>query len=146
VKQGIQLATAAYNLVHGGFSAAKVNDAKALIGGAKSFFASLHHRPAEEANEDGLAEDHYVEDWKNEGKDVWMFSGCADNQTSADTSIAGAPTGAMSYGFIKTMRENPGQSYIQVLQNTRQLLAQHYQQIPQLSVGGLYDLDQIVAI
>jgi metacaspase-1 len=93
VKQGIQLASAAYNLVHGGFSAAKVNDAKALIGGAKSFFASLHHRPAEEVNEHGLAEDHFVEDWKNEGKDVWMFSGCADNQTSADTSIAGAPTG-----------------------------------------------------
>ena len=93
VKQGIKLATAAYNLVHGGFSAAKVNDAKALIGGAKSFFASLHHRPAGEMNEDGLADDHFVEDWKNEGMDVWMFSGCADNQTSADTSIAGAPTG-----------------------------------------------------
>ncbi|TVY81644.1 Metacaspase-1 [Lachnellula suecica] len=146
VKQGINLATAAYNLVQGGFSAAKINDAKALIGGARSFFHSLHHRPAEDLTEDGLAEDHFVEDWKNEGKDVWMFSGCADNQTSADTSIAGAPTGAMSYGFIKTMKENPQQSYIQVLQNTRTLLARHYQQIPQLSCGGKYDLDQVVAI
>jgi len=93
VKQGISLATAAMNLVHGGFTAAKINDAKALIGGAKTFFASLHHRPDVPTNEDGLAEDHFVEDWKNEGKDVWMFSGCADNETSADTSIAGAPTG-----------------------------------------------------
>jgi hypothetical protein len=70
--------------------------------------------------------------------------------------------GAMSYGFIKTMRENPNQSYVEVgahftpyllpliifevLQNTRQLLAQHYQQIPQLSVGGEYDLRQKVSV
>lgn len=94
VKQGISLASAAYNLVQGGFTAAKVNDAKALIGGAKSFFAALHHRPDGPVNEHGLGEETFVEDWKSEGKDVWMFSGCADNQTSADTSIAGAPTGA----------------------------------------------------
>lgn len=93
VKQGIHLATEAFNLVQGGFTSAKINTAKELIGGARSFFASLHHRPDEEVNEDGLAEDHFIEDWKNEGKDVWMFSGCADDQTSADTSIAGAPTG-----------------------------------------------------
>jgi len=145
VKQGINLATAAMNLVQGGFTAAKVNDAKALIGGARSFFHSLHHRPDAPVNEDGLGEETFVEDWKHEGKDVWMFSGCADNQTSADTSIAGAPTGAMSYGLIRTLRDNPNQSYIQVLQNTRQTLAQHYQQIPQLSVGGLYDLNQPVS-
>lgn len=114
MKQGLSLASAAYNLVQGGFSAAKINDAKALIGGAKTFFAALHHRPDAEVNEDGLGEENFVEDWKGEGKDVWMFSGCADDQTSADTSIAGAPTGAMSYGFIKTMKENPDQSYIQV--------------------------------
>lgn len=95
VKQGINLASAAYKLVQGGFSAAKINDAKELIGGARSFFHSLHHRPAAEVNEDGLTEDHFVEDWKNERKDVWMFSGCADDQTSADTSIAGAPTGLL---------------------------------------------------
>lgn len=74
----------------------------------------------------------------------------------------------MSYGFIKTMKENPNQSYVevspiflqhilahtsrcrlttlQVLQNTRQLLAQKYQQIPQLSVGGEYDLRQRVSV
>src|SRR4051812_23086653 len=78
VKQGLSLASAAYNLVQGGFSAAKINDAKALIGGAKTFFAALHHRPDAEVNEDGLGEENFVEDWKGEGKDVWMFSGCAD--------------------------------------------------------------------
>lgn len=55
-------------------------------------------------------------------------------------------SGAMSYGFIKTMRDNPNQSYVEVLQNTRQTLAQHYQQIPQLSVGGEYNLRQRVSV
>ena len=71
---------------------AKVNDAKILFGGAKTFFHGLQHQP-EASDESGLGEEHFVEDWKSEGKDVWMFSGCADDQTSADTSIAGAATG-----------------------------------------------------
>jgi hypothetical protein len=119
VKQGISLASAAANLLHGGFSASKMQEAKALIGGAHSFFASLHHRPDGPVDQNGLGEEKFVEDWKHEGKDVWMFSGCADNQTSADTSIAGAATGAMSYGFIATMRQNPNQSYIEVSSSTR---------------------------
>lgn len=145
VKQGINLATSAMNLLHGGFNARKIQDAKVLLGGAKSFFANLQNRPPEVLSPDGLGEEHFVEPWKHEGKDVWMFSGCADNQTSADTSIAGAATGAMSHAFLQAMRANPRQSYIQVLQNTRVSLAQQYKQIPQLSVGGLYDLNQPVA-
>jgi hypothetical protein len=35
---------------------------------------------------------------------------------------------------------------VQILQNTRVSLAQKYKQIPQLSVGGLYDLDQPVNV
>jgi hypothetical protein len=93
VKQGINLASSAVNLLRGGLTAAKIQDAKVLIGGAKTFFANLQGRPAQETNEDGLGEEHFIEPWKHEGKDVWMFSGCADNQTSADTSIAGAATG-----------------------------------------------------
>jgi hypothetical protein len=114
VKTGINLAQQAVNLVRGGFNTKKIEDAKALLGGAKSFFAGLQHRPTTPVNEHGLGEEYFVEDWKNERKDAWMFSGCADDQTSADTSIAGAATGAMSYAFIKTMRENPNQSYIEV--------------------------------
>ncbi|KAF8852364.1 peptidase C14 [Acephala macrosclerotiorum] len=144
VKRGIGLATAAYQLVQGGLNAKKVNDAKALIGGAKSFFASLQHKE-QPANEHGLGEEKFMEDWKGEGKDVWMFSGCADDQTSADTSIQGAATGAMSHAFISTMRANPNQSYVQVLQSTRAGLAGKYQQIPQLSCGGEYNLNQPVS-
>lgn len=94
VKQGMGLVSAASYLLQGGFSAAKIRDAQVLLGGAKTFFHSLQHRgePAQ-TNQDGLGEEHFVEDWKGEHKDVWMFSGCADDQTSADTSIAGAATG-----------------------------------------------------
>jgi hypothetical protein len=144
VKQGISLASQAMNLMRGGFNPSKIHDAQLLIGGAKTFFAGLSHHDDGPVNQHGLGEEHFVEDWKNEGKDVWMFSGCADNQTSADTSIQGASTGAMSYGFLRTMKQNPNQSYIQVLQSTRAWMKQSYQQIPQMSVGGLYDLNQPV--
>lgn len=51
----------------------KINDAKQLLAGAQSFFHGLSHR--HQSTPDGLAEENFVEDWKNEGKDVWMFSG-----------------------------------------------------------------------
>ncbi|KAL7626530.1 hypothetical protein AAE478_003302 [Parahypoxylon ruwenzoriense] len=146
IKQGIGLIRAAGELFEGGFSMSKVNDAKMLLGGATDFFNGLHHRRDQDVDEDGLAAENFEEHWETEGKDVWMFSGCADNQTSADTSIAGAPTGAMSWAFIRALRENPEQSYINILQNTREELAQKYSQIPQLSCGGRYDLDQALVL
>lgn len=100
VKQAVSLASAAADLIQGGFSMRKVADAKMLLGGAQSFWKGLNHRK-QETNEDGLGEEHFVEDWKGERKDVWMFSGCADEQTSADTSIAGAATGARYARFLK---------------------------------------------
>ena len=145
VKKGIGLIAAATDLMRGGFNPNKIQDAKMLLGGATSFFKGLQHRD-ESSNQQGLGEEYFQEDWKGEGKDCWMLSGCADDQTSADTSIAGSATGAMSWAFIKTMRENPRQSYVNVLQNTREALAQKYQQIPQLSVGGEYDLNQLVSV
>jgi hypothetical protein len=100
MKRGASLAAAAMNLFHGGFSAAKVNDARALVEGARTFFEGLHHRPGGPTTENGLGEETFIEDWKHEGKDVWMFSSCADNQTAADTSIAGAPTGCRSDNYL----------------------------------------------
>jgi hypothetical protein len=163
-KKGVGLVRAAEHLLQGGFSMTKVNDAEMLLGGATDFFNSLHHVRGG-ADSEGLAEDGgYAKEWETEGKDVWMFSGCADDQTSADTSIAGKATGAMSWAFIGTMRENPEQSYRnvsicgrqsywvtrltcrQILQNTRELLLNNYSQVPQLSCGGEYDLDEAPAV
>lgn len=125
----MNLARAAAEVFHGGFSMGKAHEVEHLIGGARSLLHKFQH-PEGAADEDGLADENFMEDWRNEGKDVWMFSGCADDQTSADTSMQGLATGtclgpfystrllklagAMSWAFIRTMRENPRQSYIQV--------------------------------
>ncbi|KAI2642720.1 peptidase C14, caspase domain-containing protein [Xylaria nigripes] len=146
INQGVSLIRSARDLLEGGFSMSKLDDAKMLLGGATDFFNSLHHARNGEAENDGLALDNFEEHWETEGKDVWMFSGCADNQTSADTSIAGAATGAMSWGLVRTLRENPEQSYINILQNTREELARNYSQIPQLSCSGRFDLDQALVL
>ena len=158
VKEGISLLSHAQGLLQGGFSASKINDAKALLAGAQSFFHGLKHRG--EPQEEGLGEEHFVEDWAHEGKSVFMFSGCRDDQTSADANIAGSHVGAMSWALLETLYSNPGQSYVevcacscygtksrlilvlQVLQNTRQLLLGRYKQVPQLSVGSQVDLNQ----
>jgi hypothetical protein len=73
--------------------------------------------------------------------DVVMWSGSKDIQTSADTSIGGEATGAMSWAFINALRKNPQQSYVQLLNSIREELATKYSQKPQLSCShplGVY--------
>lgn len=113
LKKGKALVHAAGQLMRGGFSRDKIADAKMLLGGATDFFNGLHHA-RNEADEEGLAAENFAEDWDKEGKDVWMFSGCRDDQTSADATISGAATGAMSWAFIGTMREDPNLNYREV--------------------------------
>ncbi|KAI8915143.1 peptidase C14, caspase domain-containing protein [Powellomyces hirtus] len=72
---------------------------------------------------------------------VVQFSGCQDNQTSADASIAGEATGAMSWALMKTLNANQHHmSYVQVLRETRTLLQGQYKQIPQMSTGHEFDV------
>lgn len=91
----------------------RLDDARSLVAEASTFFHSLHHR-SQPVDEQGLVAEQFEEDWRSENKDAWMFSGCADDQTSADTSMQGLATGAMSWAFLKVMRENPRQSYLDV--------------------------------
>ncbi|KAK9817527.1 hypothetical protein WJX74_008370 [Apatococcus lobatus] len=72
---------------------------------------------------------------------VYCFSGCKDNQTSADATIAGQASGAMSWGLLTTLQQQPQQTYAQLLQNTRQLLLGKYTQVPQLAVGAQTSMD-----
>ncbi|ORX77056.1 hypothetical protein BCR32DRAFT_65444 [Anaeromyces robustus] len=66
--------------------------------------------------------------------DVIQFSGCRDNQTSADAKINNVSTGAMSYAFITVMNQNENISYTQLLTQIRQIMKQkRFSQIPQLS-------------
>ncbi|KAK7519922.1 metacaspase-1 [Phyllosticta citriasiana] len=70
---------------------------------------------------------------KTSPADVIMWSGSKDSQTSADASIAGQATGAMSYAFINALKKNPRQSYVQLLNSIRDELLGKYNQKPQLS-------------
>ncbi|KAF5093875.1 hypothetical protein D0Z03_002260 [Geotrichum reessii] len=79
---------------------------------------------------------------KTSPSDVVMFSGCKDDQTSADTFADGQPTGAMSHAFVKIMTDTPNQSYLTMLQNMRKLLEEgKYSQKPQLSSSHPIDVN-----
>lgn len=78
---------------------------------------------------------------------VIMFSGCRDDQTSADTTVNNSATGAMSYSFISTLKKHQGAiSYADLLAGMREVLhngPKHYTQLPQLSYGRPMDMNEI---
>ncbi|KAJ8072451.1 Ca(2+)-dependent cysteine protease [Marasmius tenuissimus] len=71
---------------------------------------------------------------KTSPADCISWSGCKDSQTSADTVEAGTATGAMSY-----VTANPQQSYMELLNNIRDILRSKYSQKPQLSASHPMD-------
>lgn len=78
---------------------------------------------------------------KTSPADVIMWSGSKDSQTSADASIAGEATGAMSWAFVTALKKNPNQSYVQLLNSIRDELQGKYQQKPQLSCSHPLNVD-----
>lgn len=68
--------------------------------------------------------------------DVIQFSGCRDDQTSADAVISNEATGAMSWSLIKAFEEHGvNQTYTELLGNVRKILHGKYTQVPQMSAG-----------
>lgn len=112
LKMGGSLLAQAGSLIQGGFTMDKVTRAKDLFAGANTFFKQLQH--SREQQEEGVGEEQFAEDWKSEHKFVTMFSGCRDDQTSADASIGGESVGAMSWAFLETMKRNPNPTYLNV--------------------------------
>jgi hypothetical protein len=72
--------------------------------------------------------------------DVIQFSGCKDNQTSADAQINGQATGAMSYALISALKQVNHMDYNHLLRTMRQTLAGKYTQVPMMSAGRKLDL------
>ncbi|USW53108.1 Putative Caspase-like domain superfamily [Septoria linicola] len=140
VKAGLNLVMEADRLLTGAYGLNSVTAAKQLLGDANNFcqgFRHQHHGPA------GLEADTTGRDWSREQKFVTMYSGCRDEETSADAYIAGKNCGAMTFAFLETMKHNPDPSYVQTLQSTRtNLRNSDYAQVPQLSVGVQIDLNQ----
>ncbi|RKP22239.1 peptidase C14, caspase domain-containing protein [Syncephalis pseudoplumigaleata] len=72
--------------------------------------------------------------------DVIQFSGCRDDQTSADATIENQATGAMSHALIKVLRDHDRITYTDLLQKLRQQLKGQYTQVPQMSTGRPMDM------
>jgi hypothetical protein len=73
---------------------------------------------------------------------VIQFSGCQDKQTSADATIGGKPTGAMSWAFIQVMYSNRQITLTQLLSELRNTLYGKYKQVPQMSTSHQWNVSQ----
>lgn len=76
--------------------------------------------------------------------DVILFSGCRDDQTSADVTTAMSSGGAMTTAFLKASAmntNNPYLTYAQLLVALRDCL-KTYSQVAQLSTGRPMDMNQ----
>jgi hypothetical protein len=79
--------------------------------------------------------------------EVYMLSGCQDQQTSADAFMNGRYTGALTDCFLKTLSKfNKKQmKWKHLLYNTRGFLIENnFDQIPQLSSGQAPSLESVV--
>ncbi|KAI9259410.1 caspase domain-containing protein [Phascolomyces articulosus] len=121
------------SLMNAGMSYASGN-----IGGAISSVMSIGNKLLS-----GKSVDDRVKQFKSSAADVVMFSGCKDEQTSADAFEAGRSTGAMSHAFTTALRSNPRQSYLQLLNSVRTILREKYSQRPQLSSSHPIDVNTL---
>jgi hypothetical protein len=96
---------------------------------------------------DSLNYDKYIEH-SNEDKTigkVFMISGCNDKQSSADAIINGNASGAMTWSFLDSFKNNKNLTFRTLVKSMRDKLKMNgYQQIPQLSTGEFADIDQMV--
>jgi hypothetical protein len=111
LRQGVHLMTEASDLMMGGFSFNKLAEAQDLYAGATSFFRSFKHMGEQQAPGLGADEDNAM--YEQEHKMVTMFSGCRDDQTSADANEGGMSQGAMSWAFLETMKRIQNPTYLQ---------------------------------
>ncbi|KAG0189990.1 Ca(2+)-dependent cysteine protease [Apophysomyces sp. BC1034] len=118
-----------------GLLSAGMKYASGNVGGALSSVMSIGNKLLK-----GKSVDERVKQFKSSPADVVMFSGCKDEQTSADSFEAGRSTGAMSFAFTTALRQNRSQSYLQLLNSVRQILREKYSQRPQLSSSHPIDL------
>jgi hypothetical protein len=112
LKMGAHLMGEANDLLMGGFSFNKLAEAQDLYAGATNFFRSFKHMG--EAAPPGLGEDANYSANAQEQKMVTMFSGCRDDQTSADANINGMSEGAMSWAFLEIMKQDQTPTYLTV--------------------------------
>ena len=150
-KEAGKLLTSAAGLVRGGFSMSSLGQARDLATGATNLFKSFSGGGDDDGPEGLDKQDDFGQDWSAENKFCTslsflraeidslifrvhlltmafcarlVFSGCRDDQTSADASISGESQGAMSWAFLATLAENQNISYMDVSYTLHCLLTQ----------------------
>ena len=72
---------------------------------------------------------------------VFLISGCRDDQVSLETFINNKTQGVMTWSFLETVRNNKGISWRNLVKKMREILKPQSSQIPQLSSGRLFNPD-----
>ncbi|KAG0378022.1 Ca(2+)-dependent cysteine protease [Mortierella sp. AD032] len=111
------------------------------LGGVKNSIGNIGKKIGRPGNRQRIVQT------KSSPSDCIMFSGCKDNQTSADThetgQVVNGMTGAMTFSFITALTANPHQTYLQLLNSIRDILRTKYSQKPQLSSSHPVDLNLV---
>ena len=98
---------------------------------------------------DSLNYDNYTQNDKDDITigNVFMISGCTDNQTSADSVFNNKANGAMTWALLQSLNQNPGKSWREIVKYMRDILKKtNFSQIPQFSSGKFIDIDTPVFI
>jgi hypothetical protein len=98
---------------------------------------------------DSLNYDNYTENDKNIETigNVFMISGCTEQQTSADSFFNNRAQGAMTWALLESLKTSPTESWRELIKSMRDLLkTSEYDQIPQFAAGKFVDIDSKVFI
>lgn len=98
---------------------------------------------------DSLNYEKYTENSKqlDTPGDVFMISGCTDDQTSSDAVFNNRPNGAMTWSLLEALKQKPTCNWRELITNMRTLLkTSQFDQIPQFSCGKFENIDTPVFI
>ena len=98
---------------------------------------------------DSLNYDKYTENGKNIETigNVYMISGCTEQQTSADANINNKAQGAMTWSLLESLKTSQPKTWRELIKSMRGLLkTSEYDQIPQFASGTFVDIDSNVFI
>jgi hypothetical protein len=85
------------------------------------------------------------ENYKSSKANIFMISGCMDDQTSADTVEENKNQGALTWAFLNVL--DTSKTWRQLITETRRKLKEGgYSQIPNFSSGRLVSLDSKILI
>jgi hypothetical protein len=92
--------------------------------------------------------DSITENQKNEETpgNVIFISGCRDEQVSIELNINGKTQGAMTWALLNVLNKTPNISWRNLVKNVRGILRYTSYQVPQLSCGKLFNIDNVVVV